>query len=212
MEPNPYQSPQFYAPDGERRSTLTTGGAEFAIDCECGATIPVLASDAGGSVTCPCSRILRVPRLSQLRVALGLAAHETNVRDTIARMIGEKALPWGVCCAVTGMPTEDVMWFDVQCESTYTKTNKRWGMYLIVISLLLPLGFFVRLLGLSMLTEDPERLGRDIVVGIPLRVGKESQAKLKRWWSQRRLRKALSSVPIYHELFREHPAARIYPK
>ena len=62
---------------------------------------------------------------------------ESNVRDTIARMMREGSLPWGTCCAVTGLPTPDVMHFDVQCESSYRKGGglSKAGFALLILSL-----------------------------------------------------------------------------
>ena len=141
--------------------------------------------------------------------AIGLAAHETNVRDVIARMLRDNELPRGICCAVSEMPTDDVMWFHVQCEREYAKDDRRWGILLIVMSFLLPFGLLIRLLGADMLSEAPERYGRDTAVLIPLRVSQDRQPSLRRWATQRRLKTVLSSVPIYQELFREYPGARI---
>jgi hypothetical protein len=109
------------------------------------------------------------------------------------------------------MPTEDVMWFDVQCESSYMKGAKNWGMFLIIVSFLLPFAFFIRLLGLDMLTERTERVGRDVVIAIPLKVAKDLQTQLRRS-SQGHLRTVLCSVPIYQSLFENYPAARIHPR
>src|SRR5262245_65246464 len=116
MAHNPYESPRAYALNEVHSRSRLVEGSAFSVNCECGATIEVSASQAGGTISCRCGRTISVPRLSKLRMAKGLAAHETSVRDTIARMIRDGELPWGQCCAVTGMPTDDVMWFDVQCE------------------------------------------------------------------------------------------------
>jgi hypothetical protein len=158
---------------------------------------------------CRCGRTVPVPRLSQLRLAKGLAAHETSIRDSIARMIRDRELPWGQCCAVTGMPTDDVLWFEVQCERSYVKSERRVGITLLVASFLLPFGFFLQLMGISLLNEDPERRGHDIFIQIPLRVSRELHASLRRWVTQSRLRRLLREVPIYQDLLREHPHARI---
>src|SRR5947207_9039133 len=97
MDQNPYESPTAGSPVDQRPTSFVVGGVEYSIDCECGATNPVSASQAGGSLACRCGRVLRVPRLSQLRMAKGLSAHETNIRDSIVRMIRDNVLPWGQC-------------------------------------------------------------------------------------------------------------------
>jgi hypothetical protein len=201
---NPYQSPQHAS---YRAGGNPAGESEYRVHCECGADVAVRASQAGGVVNCRCSRVVAVPRLSQLRTAAGQAAHETNIRDSIARMIGEQVLPWGQCCAVTEMPTQDVMWFDIHCETSYTRGG-RVNWFLAVWSLLLPGGLFAMVLRAR---EQAENLGRDIVISVPVKVCDEKQSGLRRA-SQRYLRKLLLKVPVYHELFREHPYARILPK
>jgi hypothetical protein len=217
MSENPYQSPENCMPARSYHAAPAFTATTFSIDCECGATIPVVASEAGATLTCRCSRVVQVPRLSRLRAAKGLAAHDTNIRDTIARMIAENHLPGGPCCAVSAMPTEDVMWFDIHCESTYTKATNRWGMamamlaFVILVFISWPLAILTRLMRADT-SNETERLGREIVISVPLRVRQDSQSKLKGWASQQYLRKILSSVPEYQELFREHPKAMIYPQ
>jgi hypothetical protein len=140
-------------------------------------------------------------------MAAGQRAHETNIRDSIARMIDEHALPWGECCAVTEMPTQDVMWFDIHCESSYTKGGRVHPL-LAAWGLLVPWG----LLALALRArEKTEHLGRDIVISVPLKVSREKQSGLKRA-SQSYLRSLLLKVPVYQELLREHPHARILPR
>jgi hypothetical protein len=201
MELNPYQSPQldFSRPAG--RGAEATG---FSVDCQCGATIAVNASQAGGAVAFPCGENVAVPPLFKIRTRVGLIAHETNIRDSIARMIEDQLLPWGQCCAVTEMPTDDVMWFDIQCEATYTKGGRIHPL-LAIWGLLSPLG----LLALAMRSREPTEIhGRDIVIRVPLLVQQDQQAGLRKS-RQRRLKAVLSKVPVYEELFRDHPKAKI---
>jgi sugar phosphate isomerase/epimerase len=99
------------------------------------------------------SRVVAVPRLSQLRTRAGLSAHETNIRDSIARMIDDGLLPWGQCCAVTHMPTDDVMWFEIQCETTYSKGGEVHPL-LAMWSLLIPGG----LLALALRSRQPAEI------------------------------------------------------
>jgi hypothetical protein len=120
-------------------------------------------------------------------------------------MIDEQLLPSGQCCAVSEMPTEDVMWFDIQCETTYTKSGRVHPL-LALWSLLIPLG----LLALALRSRQPAEIhGRDIIIRVPLLVQKEMQAALRKS-TQQRLKALLSKVPAYEELFREHPDARVF--
>jgi hypothetical protein len=201
MDLNPYESPPIvgYASSGQGREE-----SGFGVDCECGAVIPVNASQAGATVTCRCGRFVAVARLSQLRTRAGFAAHETNIRDSILRMIDDQLLPWGQCCAVTEMPTTDVMWFDIQCESTFSKGGPVHPL-LAIWSLLIPGGVWAMLLRSR---EPAEIHGRDIVIRVPLLVQQDKQAGFRKS-TQRRLKTILSKVPVYQELLREHPSARI---
>jgi hypothetical protein len=175
----------------------------------------VSASDAGTTVACPCGRAVRVPRLSQLRVSQGLDAAESNVRDTIARMIREGTLPWGDCCAVSGVPTDNVMLFDVLCEQSYVKgsASRKWGTVLIVLGFFVcwPIAIFMWLIGRDLHKTQVERVGHDVVMTIPVKVRMDSQTSVARY-SQSRLRKMLSSIPIYERLFNEYSGARIHPR
>src|SRR5262249_30321131 len=162
---------------------------------------------AGRQIECRCGRTVRVPRLSDLRRAKGMDGGETNARDTIARMIREGTLPWGSCCAVTAMPTNDVMMFDVECQRSYVKgaRGRDWGITLSVLGFFfcLPVAIFMWLLGRDLYTSQVKRVGRDVTVPIPLRVSKEAQGSVRAWSSQTRLRNILRSVPIYERLLEE---------
>ncbi|HEX5104786.1 MAG TPA: hypothetical protein VFV87_13285 [Pirellulaceae bacterium] len=181
----------------------------YSVDCECGKTLPVSKSDAGSEIRCRCGKSVSVPRLSLLRRAKGEDALEAGIRDRIARMIREGKLPVGDCCAVSGFPTNDVMLFDVICERSYTKGARNWGIALLVLGFFTPFSWFFWLLGYDMLNERTERVGRDVVLTVPLRVAKENQGKLRGRTSQKRLQIVLGSVPEYELLFQEFPDARI---
>jgi len=184
----------------------------FSTPCECGATLPVTAADAGAAISCRCGRTVRVPRLSELRRAKGLDGVESNVRDTIARMVREGSLPWGSCCAVTGFPTADIMLFDVQCERSCTKGGglSKAGFALLVLSLFtcFPVAIMLWLLAWDFLTTRVEEVGRNTVVTLPLRVSAAAQAEVRQS-SPSRLKKLLSAVPVYLQLLTEYPDASI---
>ena len=86
-------------------------------------------------------------------------------------------------------------------------------------TLLLVLGFFVCLpvavfmwiIGADLFKTAVERVGRDVVVTIPLHVATDSQDAVRRW-PQSRLKKLLSCVPIYERLLDTYPDARIHPR
>jgi hypothetical protein len=130
-------------------------------------------------------------------------------------MIREGALPAGDCCAVTAMPTKDVMLFDVHCEQSYVTgtASRRWGSALMILGFFvcLPVGIFMWLVGYDLFNTQVQRVGHDIVVTVPVRVGADSQAGVLRL-SQSRLRLILGTVPIYEQLLSDYPKAQIYPR
>jgi hypothetical protein len=187
----------------------------FSVPCECGASLSISATDAGATISCRCGRQVQVPRLSQLRISQGLDPAESNVRDTIARMIRDGALPWGQCCAVTAMPTDDSMPLDIQCERSYVQGGRSqfWGVMLMIGGFFacLPLAIFMWLIGRELFATSPEREGRDVVITIPIWVCRDSQATV-RGWSQSRLREMLRTVPIYERLLREYKDATFHAR
>jgi hypothetical protein len=187
----------------------------FSVSCECGNVLPVSPSQAGTQLSCACGRSVRVGRLSELRRAQGMDAAESSIRDTIARMIREGSLPPGACCAATGMPTDEIMLFDVHCEQSYVKgsASRKWGIALAILGFFvcLPVAVFMWLIGRDLYGTPIERVGRDVVITVPIRIARDSQAAVSRS-SQSRLKSLLSSVPIYKQLLEFYPAARIHPR
>jgi hypothetical protein len=51
---------------------------QYSVTCSCYNVIPVNASQAGTDICCPCGRVVKVPRLSDLRAATGRDAYEAN--------------------------------------------------------------------------------------------------------------------------------------
>jgi hypothetical protein len=169
----------------------------YAIECRCGRRIGVSASAAGAEVSCACGAVLAVPKLSVLRERSGQGAYESGPIDTIHRMLAEGTLPWGTACAVSGLPTDDVIHLTVECERLHAGSDN-----LKIALLISPLLFFLARY------RERDAVGRDTVVWTPLRVCREhhrSVAKAR----QRTLRRLLGSVPIYQRLLKEYPRPRI---
>jgi hypothetical protein len=187
----------------------------YSVDCPCGASVAVAATEAGSTKVCRCGRELRIPRLSQLRVASGLDPGESNVRDTIERMIRQGELPAGQRCHVSEFPTDDVLWFDVQCERAYQKgaASRRWMGLFTFLSFFTcwPIMLFMWLMYRDHSAATVERVGRDTVIGVPLRISRESAAAVKKM-SQSKLKNLLRQVPIYERLLATYPEARIHPR
>jgi hypothetical protein len=130
-------------------------------------------------------------------------------------MIREGQLPWGQCCAATGMPTDDVILLDVECERSYVKNarSQLWGTILVIAGFFvcLPVAIFMWLIGRDLVHSPAERLGRDVVITIPLRVCKDAQSSVLRS-GQGRLKDLLRTVPVYERLLSDYRDARIHPR
>lgn len=181
----------------------------YAVDCPCGKEIPVATSMAGSNVTCSCGASVAVPRLSELRQRIGLAAYESGTIDTIHRMIDTSELPCGSECVISGMRTTDVFVVRVECERTWIKGPGK-GRFLFVIFLLLLPFWMIWLAVAKTLSDEPrQELGRDTNVDLPLRVHCDFHGQFRKTKSQRELKKLLRTVPIYAKLLEEYPYAKI---
>ena len=169
----------------------------FELHCKCGRRVGVLASAAGTEVACECGAVVPVPKLSVLRERSGQGAYESGPIDTILRMRGEGALPWGECCAACGRPTSEVIDLRVECERIVAASdNMKLKMFLAL--LINPLLFLI------MRNREREAVGRDTVVEVPLRMCQEHRGSLARS-RQRKLRRLLASVPVYQQLLTAYP-------
>ena len=183
---------------------------QYTVICSCGNETLVTAAAAGGTITCPkCGGEISVPRLSQLREMAGKGAYETGTADTIRRQIEIGELPPGTLCVISGRPTTAIADIQVQCERTWIRgpTSKRFALVIVGI-LLLPFWVIWALVTWALLDEEHQELGRDTFVKTPLRIHEECLPQLKRA-SQRKLRKLLRTVPLYAELLKEYPGAKV---
>lgn len=62
---------------------------EFAVTCECGASLSALATQAGSTVACRCGRQVKVPRLSELRERFSAV---TRLEDPANRSLDTKII------------------------------------------------------------------------------------------------------------------------
>lgn len=179
----------------------------FTIECACGRTTSVTASQAASLVPCACGKLIEVPALSRLRQSAGQGAYETGIIDTIRRMIDEGTLPAGRVCAISGDPTSDSYELYVQCESPSIKgTITGHSVADFFLMFVLP---SVQLHYWTTMDEERREVGYDRGVTVPLRVCRQCHDQLRRMRSQWRLRRLLETVPIYAQLLREFPDARI---
>lgn len=181
----------------------------YAIACPCGKEIPVAASMAGSNVSCSCGESVAVPRLSELRQRIGLAAYESGTIDTIHRMIGTGELPCGSECVISGMRTTDVFVVRVECERTWIKSPDNDSLLAALFLLIMPFWLLWLAVERTLANEPRQELGRDTHVDVPLRVHCDFHAQLRKTKSQRELKKLLGTVSIYAKLLDEYPHAKI---
>src|SRR5688572_17997315 len=147
--------------------------SDFSIDCECGAQLPVSASQAGTTLECRCGRTVKVPLLSELRKLQGKGAYESGPIETILRLTKEGRLPSSDVCVISGRPTNDICRFHILCETTWFKKE---GEGRADIILLFILRVFSRFLYHLAARNDPADLvvhGRNRGVDVVLRVDEE---------------------------------------
>jgi hypothetical protein len=175
---------------------------KFSVECSCGQSLAVQASQAGTTTTCGCGAQVKVPSLSKLRELSGQHAYETSTIDVIQGMLGRGELPEGNHCAVSGEATDDVVELYVEAERIYTaKDNLMWAV--IAALCISPI------LILTALIEMPRAdVGRQTIVRTPLRVAAAYHAKVERS-GQKALKRWLRTVPIYAKLLDQYPRARV---
>ena len=183
---------------------------KYSVECKCGRTLPVEATQAGSTLVCTgCSQPVPVPRLSALRVAAGETAIPLNAAERVRQAVHDGTLPSNSVCPVTGSLADSTAIFLIRCEIAWRKNAEPSTAQVIVFGLLLGwVGVLIALLR-GRGNGETEIQGRETVVKAPLRVSEEALRQLSRGWSQSALRGLLSNVPQYADLFKEYPSAEI---
>ena len=140
----------------------------------------------------------------------GQGAYETSAIDKITGQIRDGRLPAGQSCMVCGTNTSDVLELYVQCESKWMKGpgTKRY-LFVILTLAFLPFWILWVFIGKWLLDEERQELGRERGVSVPLRICADHQPTTRRRMGQRKLRRMMSDVPVYADLFDEFPNAKI---
>ena len=181
----------------------------YSTSCSCGRELAVEATQAGAELECPsCRRNVKVPRLSQLRVAVGESAIPLNSGERVTQAVRQGLLPNNLVCPVTGGKANAVAVFRIHCERSWKRTQDSGDDH--AISRLITLLFF-GLLGFFVWTSRKrhEVLGRDTFVDAPLRVSSDVVRQLSRQRNQRELKRLLCTVPEYAAVFEEYPGATV---
>jgi hypothetical protein len=173
----------------------------ISLACSCGQAVKVELSQAGGETTCQCGQTIRIPSLSKLRELSGKGAYEAGIIDTINRMVASGELPGGDRCAVSGEPTDDDVELYVEAERV-SQIGTSVAQAALVAFLCSPV------LAIAMTLKPIRDVGRSTVVLTPLRVCAKHQPRVQRA-SQRALKRWLRTVPVYAQLLKEYPRARI---
>lgn len=178
----------------------------YPVTCECGETSQVVASEAGATFTCPCGRTVRVPTLSKLRASVGAADDYGSVLEQVRRRIQLGELPCNEICPITGGPATATVWFEILCEREW---SRRSDVDDGKAMLFLMFGGWLGLLYAVMRGGSRETLGSDVSLTAPLRLSPSGveQVAAMRW--QRRLKRAFSTTPIYKQLLRAYPKAKV---
>jgi hypothetical protein len=197
--PNAPIGPAAKDPGGTPGRAGSSGG--FSVECACGRTIPIGASQAGSITRCECNADVRVPSLGRLRESVGRDRYESSISDTIHRMIQSGALPSRDTCAITRKPTEDVIELDIVMPRFF-KTNENADKIAIL---------FIGLLGALLLAAIRRPKFQEegaLTIRVPILVARRYHPKVRRM-GQRRLFRLLQTIPIYAELLNENPHSRI---
>ena len=127
-------------------------------------------------------------------------------------MLRDGDLPPGQLCMVCGRQTDNAYDVYVQCESRWVKGPgiKRY-LFVILTIVFLPFWLLWALVGIWLLDEKRQELGRDRGVTTPLRLCAECRPEVLKTRRQSKLRRVLSEVPVYASLLRESPTAKIFP-
>lgn len=176
------------------------------VQCECGATLPVDASEAGTTIACSCQRSLEVPRLSALRALAGSADDYGSVLERVRSQIKRGELPNNVICPMTGGQATTTLWLEILCEREWSRrTDADDGQAM----LFLMFGGWLGMLFAVMHGGGRETLGSDVSIMAPLRLSQAGAAKIERMRWQRSLKRVLATTPIYKELLQAYPQARV---
>ena len=179
----------------------------YSVPCACGVTHAISATQAGSRIDCRCGRLLDIPALSELRTAKGESPIELGTVRTIRAMIRDGLLPDGDICPYSGRPANDTVFFQVQCERTYVRSEDTLSTGEILVYVFL-LSWIYGLIELFK-THPREVHGRDTILDVPVRISSDERQSVLRIRRQKKLKQLLSHTPIYRELLREFPQATI---
>ncbi|WP_197528737.1 hypothetical protein [Aeoliella mucimassa] len=124
-------------------------------------------------------------------------------------MIQSGELPNGEICPYSHRPANCTVYFHVQCERSWVRggdndTSATDILFILVIG-------WIGLLFSAFRSRPREEHGRETSIELPLRVSGNASAKIVSLRQQKKLNKLLREVPIYAELLKEFPDAKVQP-
>lgn len=182
---------------------------QYSFECACGRRHFVTPQQAGALLVCDCGQSVTVPKLSRLRVEAGESRVPLDIIGRINAQIRSGELPAGKVCPLSGRPADAIVEIHVQCEEIRVRGGRiSEAAHIVVLALFGWLGLLMAALSGGERVEH----GRDTSVVVPLRVSSSVVEQLRRQRSQRKLKRLLRSVPIYDELLRNYPLARVWTR
>jgi hypothetical protein len=176
----------------------------FQYTCECGYVLPIAAASAGTFVLCRCGKQVRIPKLSELKRLSGQRVEPiAGIADHLRTMYLEKQLPPETHCVGCQTKTNETLDCWVECERTWDREGKQWGMAML-FAFSVPLWFLARVLGGA---RKHEVDGRELVVRTPLPICDNCLHSTSR--SEANIRQLLLGVDIYRQLLERYPRARV---
>jgi len=172
----------------------------YNVQCECGQTLQVPATMAGGRLSCTCGREILVPSLSKLKGQSGGSAMSAEIR--LDDMLRRGVLPEENICLICQKPTTSVAHCWTTCERPQVEREHGWFQYIVRT-------ITFDLLGLAQdmrYTEGDTVHGRDLRYRLPLRVCPDCTGQL---CDARLLKETLLDVPVYAELLDKYPHAEV---
>ncbi len=203
---------------------------EFTLQCECGASLRVVGTDAACTRRCRYGSEFQIPRLTELRrledagittlspqrvgdAPSQLAPPTKHDYLTVAQKLQlqsiNRRLPFETRCLECELTTDHALICYIECELPEVKRSGRFWDYFATIGL----AFIVPIDGLAHVLmhwpeeEDVEVVSNEVVVRAPLRLCPECAARLRR--NKQVVREMLQRMPLYQPLFRQYPDAGI---
>ncbi len=157
--------------------------SEYAVNCECRASVSVNARQAGSSISCECGRSVLVPPLSALRRSAGQSTKSTV--ELIAEMIGNGELPAEMVCPLSGKQPEETIYFHIRCERSWVRGGEPID-YGKLLAYYLLFGWIGALI-VARKMEERQEFGRDTAIMVPVRISSAVRAEIFRTRRQKLL-------------------------